>query len=125
MKFSEDMVSGRKNNTIVQPKKTTETPYKAYAGNLAWSVTVEDLREHFSQYGSVVTVRLLHDKKLGKNRVYGFISFSSADEAKAATASNGMVNKISPFLPVQSIRMCSALAFFQKMIMAYECLSGV
>lgn len=76
---------------MVQPKKIIETPYKAYAGNLSWSVTVEDLKEYFSQYGTVVTARLLHDKKSGKNRAYGFISFSSADEAKAATASNGMV----------------------------------
>ncbi|KMZ76270.1 RNA binding protein [Zostera marina] len=93
VKFSEDMISGRKNNTMVQPKKIIETPYKTYAGNLSWSVTVEDLKEYFSQYGTVVTARLLHDKKSGKNRAYGFISFSSADEAKAATASNGMVFK--------------------------------
>ncbi|OAY63205.1 33 kDa ribonucleoprotein, chloroplastic [Ananas comosus] len=95
VKFSADMVSGRKNTEALNttPKKDIvfESPYKVYVGNLAWSVRPEGLREHFSQFGTVVSTRVLYDRKGGKNRVYGFLSFSSADEQKAAIESNGSV----------------------------------
>lgn len=93
VKFSIDMVSGRQNIVALNspPKKDMvfESPHKAYVGNLAWSVRPEDLREYFSQLGTVVSARVLHDRKGGKNRVYGFISFSSADELKSAMGKSG------------------------------------
>ncbi|KAF6145983.1 hypothetical protein GIB67_033342 [Kingdonia uniflora] len=66
-----------------------ETPHKLYIGNLAWSVKPEDLREHFSQFGTVVSTRVLFDRKTGRNRVYAFLSFSSVEEREAALSSNG------------------------------------
>lgn len=68
-----------------------ESPHKAYVGNLAWSVRPEELREYFSQFGTVVSARVLYDRKGGRNRVYGFISFSSADEVTAAVEASGTV----------------------------------
>lgn len=68
-----------------------ESPHKAYIGNLDWSITVESLKEHFTKFGSVVSARLLRDKKFKKKRVYGFVSFASADQLKAAAASSGTV----------------------------------
>ncbi|XP_073011427.1 28 kDa ribonucleoprotein, chloroplastic-like [Typha latifolia] len=95
VKFSADMVSGRKNmealNTTPKKDIVFESPFKVYVGNLAWTVRPENLREHFSQFGTVVSTRVLYDRKGGKNRVYGFLSFSSADELKAALESNGLV----------------------------------
>ncbi|GJN12584.1 hypothetical protein PR202_ga30871 [Eleusine coracana subsp. coracana] len=44
----------------------------------------QDLRELFTQFGTVVSTRLLTDRKGGRNRVYGFLSFSSAEELEAA-----------------------------------------
>ncbi|KAI7749553.1 hypothetical protein M8C21_021920 [Ambrosia artemisiifolia] len=61
-----------------------ESPFKMYVGNLAWSVKPEDLRNHFSQFGNVISTKVLHDRKGGKNRVYGFLSFSSSAELEAA-----------------------------------------
>ncbi|CAN6480508.1 unnamed protein product [Victoria cruziana] len=74
------------------PKKNfiLESPHKLYVGNLAWSVRPEHLKEHFSQYGTVVSARILFDRKVGKNRVYGFLSFSSAEVLEAAKASDGV-----------------------------------
>ncbi|EHA8586827.1 33 kDa ribonucleoprotein, chloroplastic [Cocos nucifera] len=95
VKFSADMVTGRKNaealNTAPKKDIVFESPHKVYVGNLAWSVRPEDLREHFSQFGTVVSTRVLYDRKRGKNRVYGFLSFSSADELKAAMETSGSV----------------------------------
>ncbi|XP_010909894.1 28 kDa ribonucleoprotein, chloroplastic isoform X2 [Elaeis guineensis] len=95
VKFSADMVTGRKNaealNTAPKKDIVFESPHKVYVGNLAWSVRPEDLREHFSQFGTVVSTRVLYDRKGGKTRVYGFLSFSSADELKAAMETSGSV----------------------------------
>ncbi|KAF9587089.1 hypothetical protein IFM89_039697, partial [Coptis chinensis] len=66
-----------------------ETPHKIYVGNLAWSVKPDFLREFFTQFGTVVSVRVLYDRKVGKNRVYAFLSFSSAQEFEAAMTSDG------------------------------------
>lgn len=93
VKFSADMVPGRKSTEVLTsaPKLGLifESPHKAYVGNLAWSVRPEDLRAHFTQFGTVVSARVLYDRKGGKSRVYGFISFSSAEELKAAVAATG------------------------------------
>lgn len=89
------MVPGRKNTEALTsaPKLGIifESPHKAYVGNLEWSVRTEDLREHFSQYGTVVSARVLYDGKGGKNRVYGFLSFSNDEELKTALEASGSV----------------------------------
>eukprot|EP00262_Sarcandra_glabra_P009313 TRINITY_DN2346_c0_g1_i1.p1 TRINITY_DN2346_c0_g1~~TRINITY_DN2346_c0_g1_i1.p1 ORF type:complete len:319 (-),score=48.12 TRINITY_DN2346_c0_g1_i1:611-1474(-) len=92
IKFSSDMTSKRKNTASNKPRKKNtifESPHRVYVGNLAWSVKPEDLKEHFSQFGTVVSTRLMFDRKPGRNRVYGFLSFSSAAEQEAAVSSSG------------------------------------
>ncbi|KAL2468879.1 RNA-binding (RRM/RBD/RNP motif) family protein [Forsythia ovata] len=73
------------------PKKNLifESPHKIYVGNLAHSVKPSDLRNLFSLFGTVVSSRVLHDSKSGKNRVYGFISFSSSVELENAISLDG------------------------------------
>ncbi|XXG77546.1 hypothetical protein AAC387_Pa08g1681 [Persea americana] len=92
IRFSGAVFPERKNvnDRNSAPKKTIiESPHKAYVGNLPWSLSREDLREHFSQFGSVVSSKVLYDRRGGRNRVYGFVSFSSAEELEAAISSNG------------------------------------
>nr|XP_043632314.1 RNA-binding protein CP31B, chloroplastic [Erigeron canadensis]XP_043632324.1 RNA-binding protein CP31B, chloroplastic [Erigeron canadensis]XP_043632332.1 RNA-binding protein CP31B, chloroplastic [Erigeron canadensis]XP_043632341.1 RNA-binding protein CP31B, chloroplastic [Erigeron canadensis] len=92
VRFSADMNS-KWGSTVTssRPQKNLvfESPYKVYAGNLAWSVKPEDLRNHFSQFGNVVSTTVLHDRKGGKNRVYGFLSFSTSEELEAAMSLDG------------------------------------
>ncbi|XP_076959736.1 28 kDa ribonucleoprotein, chloroplastic-like [Bidens hawaiensis] len=83
-KYGSTMSSSRPDKNLV-----FESPYKLYAGNLAWSVKPEDLRNHFSQFGEVISTTVLHDRKGGKNRVYGFLSFSSSEELEAAMSLDG------------------------------------
>ncbi|KAK9079412.1 hypothetical protein SSX86_001083 [Deinandra increscens subsp. villosa] len=90
--FSVDMNSKRGSAiSSSRPEKSLvfESPYKLYAGNLAWSVKPEDLRNHFSQFGNVISTTVLHDRKGGQNRVYGFLSFSTSAELEAAMSLNG------------------------------------
>ena len=57
---------------------------KLYVGNLAYSVTEEQLRELFSSHGEVKEVRVI------PNRDFGFVEMSNSSEAEAAkTALNG------------------------------------
>ncbi|GFY90172.1 RNA-binding (RRM/RBD/RNP motifs) family protein [Actinidia rufa] len=85
-------VGGREMRVRVsKPKKNLvfESPYKIYVGNIAWRVKPEDLKSHFSQFGTVSSARVLHDRKGGKNRVFGFVSFSSPAECEDAMSLNG------------------------------------
>ncbi|KAG8046356.1 hypothetical protein GUJ93_ZPchr0008g12840 [Zizania palustris] len=88
VKLASDVVSNRRNISMshTPPVKDHifESPHKIYVGNIAWSVQPQDLREYFSQCGTVVSTRLLTDRKGGRGRAYGFLSFSSAQELDAA-----------------------------------------
>ncbi|XP_068648858.1 28 kDa ribonucleoprotein, chloroplastic-like [Aristolochia californica] len=92
VRYSADLFSRKKNiDTLTRMSKSTifESPHKAYVGNLAWSIKSKDLRDHFSQFGTVVSARLVLDRKTGKSRVFAFVSFSSVEELHAAIASSG------------------------------------
>lgn len=96
VRFSTDMNFRRRNsealNSAPMRNLIFESPYKLYVGNLAWAIKPEDLRNHFSQFGTVVSARVVHDRKAGKHRAYGFLSFSSAAECEAAMSLNGKVH---------------------------------
>jgi RNA recognition motif-containing protein len=51
---------------------------RLFVGNLNWAVDSEKLRELFSQYGTVVSVRVLEGKG------FGFVEMSSPEEAEKA-----------------------------------------
>jgi RNA recognition motif-containing protein len=63
---------------------------KLYVGNLPYSATEERLQQHFAQYGSVVSARIITDKFSGRSKGFGFVEMGSDAEAqKAITALNG------------------------------------
>ncbi|MDK2891381.1 MAG: hypothetical protein PWR21_2013 [Methanoculleus sp.] len=51
---------------------------KLYVGNLTYSVNEEQLKDLFSQYGTVNDVRVIERKG------FGFVEMSSPEEAEAA-----------------------------------------
>jgi len=51
---------------------------RLFVGNLNWAVDTEKLRELFSQYGTVTSVRVLEGKG------FGFVEMSSPEEAEKA-----------------------------------------
>ncbi len=55
-----------------------------YVGNLAYSVTEEDLREAFGAYGELSSVSLITDKFSGQSKGFGFVEMASNSEADAA-----------------------------------------
>jgi RNA recognition motif-containing protein len=55
-----------------------------YVGNLAYSVTQEDLRDAFSPYGEISSVNLITDKFTGDSKGFGFVEMPNNAEADAA-----------------------------------------
>ena len=54
---------------------------KLYVGNLPFSVTSEELRELFSQYGTVHSAEIVTDRDTGRPRGFGFVEMDGAAEA--------------------------------------------
>lgn len=50
-----------------------------YIGNLAYKVNETTVRQHFAKLGEVRSVRLMHDKRTGKKKGFGFVEVSSED----------------------------------------------
>jgi len=59
-----------------------------YVGNLPYRANETAVRELFSAYGNVESVRLMKDKHTGKRRGFGFVEMSSNDLDKAISALN-------------------------------------
>ena len=63
---------------------------KLFVGNLAYSVTENDLQDLFAQHGTVIEVNLMLDRATGKPRGFAFVTMESKEAADAATqALNG------------------------------------
>jgi RNA recognition motif-containing protein len=56
---------------------------KIYVGNLPFSATEDELRDLFSQHGSVQSVSLVNDRETGRPRGFGFVEMPD-DAAQAA-----------------------------------------
>jgi cold-inducible RNA-binding protein len=59
-------------------------PTKLYVGNLAYSVTNEDLEGLFSQAGKVDSAVVVVDKFSGQSRGFGFVEMADSNDAARA-----------------------------------------
>lgn len=57
---------------------------KLFVGSIPWKAREEDLTAAFSEFGNVVSARIITDKFSGKSRGFGFVEMSNDDEAQAA-----------------------------------------
>jgi len=57
---------------------------KLYVGNLAYSVTSDELEEAFSQAGQVISATVVSDKLSGQSKGFGFVEMGTAEEAAKA-----------------------------------------
>ncbi|MFA6169638.1 MAG: RNA-binding protein [Candidatus Margulisiibacteriota bacterium] len=60
-----------------------------FVGNLPWSTTDADLSAKFSEFGNVISARIVSDKFSGKSRGFGFVDMENADAEKAIAALTG------------------------------------
>lgn len=60
---------------------------KVYVGNLSWNTTDDNLRNAFSAYGQILDSIVMRDRDTGRSRGFGFVTFSTGQEAQNAIAS--------------------------------------
>lgn len=68
------------------PRQEAAPGTKIFVGNLSWGTQGDDLAHHFSSYGQVMDSIVLKDRETGRSRGFGFVTFSSTEEADAAVA---------------------------------------
>ena len=57
---------------------------RIFVGNLSWDTTSEGLITLFSQAGTVEDAFIVMDKEKGISKGFGFVTMSSAEEARTA-----------------------------------------
>jgi RNA recognition motif-containing protein len=66
---------------------------KIYVGNLANTVTDEELNGLFATYGAVTSARVIKDKFSGQSRGFGFVEMGDSDAQVAIESLNGSENQ--------------------------------
>jgi hypothetical protein len=73
---------------VIEPNKAMNT--KMYVGNLPFSASDSDIRELFSQYGTVSDIFLPMDRESGRPRGFAFVTMDTPEAMQAViTALNG------------------------------------
>lgn len=67
-----------RDNTPAEPSN------RLFVGGLAWAATDEDLKKAFEAFGQVTSAQVAIDKISGRSRGFGFVEFSTVEEATEA-----------------------------------------
>ena len=57
---------------------------KLFVGNLAYTVTEDELRELFASIGACESISIVLDRDTGQSRGFGFVTMAGADDAERA-----------------------------------------
>ena len=57
---------------------------RLYVGNLSFNTTELELRDVFSQFGTVAETKVVTDRETGRPRGFAFVEMSSNEEAQSA-----------------------------------------
>ncbi len=60
-----------------------------YVGNLPFTSTEDEVRNMFSQYGSVHSVKMVSDRETGRPRGFAFVEMDDSAAGNAISALNG------------------------------------
>jgi len=60
---------------------------KLYVGNLSYDTTEDELKEFFSQAGTVEETTIIVNRATGRSKGFGFVEMSTEEEAQNAMAS--------------------------------------
>ncbi len=55
-----------------------------YVGNLPYEVTEEDLKQLFSEYGTIAKAIIINDRETGRSKGFGFVEMEDNDAGAKA-----------------------------------------
>ena len=55
-----------------------------YLGNLSFKITEDELREIFSEYGTIKSLKIISDRETGRSRGFGFVELEEREGAEKA-----------------------------------------
>lgn len=82
------LLAGVASSLIGSAEETQAQTTTLYVGNLPYRANEGSVRDLFSEYGTVFSVRLLRDKQTGKRRGFGFVEVAASDSKKVINALN-------------------------------------
>ncbi|XP_031549479.1 SRA stem-loop-interacting RNA-binding protein, mitochondrial-like [Actinia tenebrosa] len=59
---------------------------RLFVARLPWTASRDDLTTHFSQYGKILTSKIIFDMKSGRSKKYGFVFFADEESCEKAVA---------------------------------------
>jgi len=62
---------------------------KIYVGNLSYQATEDEVRDMFSEYGTVESIAMISDRETGRFRGFCFVEMPDGDADAAIAAVNG------------------------------------
>jgi RNA recognition motif-containing protein len=65
-------------------QKEMEMGNKIYVANIPFNATEQDITDIFSDYGEVLSARIITDKFTGQPKGFGFVEMGSEDDARKA-----------------------------------------
>jgi len=65
---------------------------KLFIGGISYGTDEHSLRDAFASYGQVIEARIIMDRETGRSRGFGFVTYTSTEEAAAAIT--GMDGKV-------------------------------
>jgi len=70
--------------TALQAPKESLMGRRLYVGNLAWTVTDQDLQEAFAEAGQVASSQVIMDRATNRSRGFGFVEMATDEAADTA-----------------------------------------
>uniref|UniRef100_A0A1D1Y7I4 Polyadenylate-binding protein 1 n=1 Tax=Anthurium amnicola TaxID=1678845 RepID=A0A1D1Y7I4_9ARAE len=69
------------------PEGPLVDPCNLFIKNLDANISSSDLFNHFRRYGRIISARVMRDQETGNSKGFGFVSYTSAEEADKAKSS--------------------------------------
>jgi hypothetical protein len=79
----------KRSQPLRHQQKKREKMKKIYVGNLPFDTTEDQLRQLFTDHGTVESANVVTDRQTGRSRGFGFVEMAAADADTAISALNG------------------------------------
>lgn len=58
-----------------------------YIGNISYNMTDQEIKEVFTSFGNVLSVKIIYDKQTGRSKGYAFVEMENEEDGQNAIKS--------------------------------------